>query len=237
MKFSLPCLVMMLANMAFVHSTCDNPFTNFNTDQQEEIVNAHNDIRRQIPATDMNALKWNEQLADKAQELTDTCVFQHDILRTCADKPLGQNMWKGTGFPSASSLNFTGIVNAWGSEEQYYGYDYDVSGTLGQLPGYSWSKVGHFTQVAWAKSRQIGCGYTQCGSAFIVACDYWPTGNYPSQVAYIEGSMADRCSNCKTGYACVNYLCELSSRKRRSDSDEEGEDPYVPPETSSIEEE
>jgi hypothetical protein len=72
---------------------------------------------------------------------------------------------------------------------------------------------GHFTQVMWATTAWVGCGYTQeCGTL----CDYVVGGNYnlppdpkPSDVWGCGGAAA---SNCPSGYEPQsNGLCAASS--------------------------
>jgi hypothetical protein len=47
---------------------------------------------------------------------------------------------------------------------------------------------GHYTQVVWRASTQIGCGVTSCGSGFRmqteVICNYAPAGNFVGEKPY-----------------------------------------------------
>lgn len=72
--------------------------------------------------------------------------------------------------PSVSDM----ISGLWyNSEIDYFpGYgiaDLDTTGSLFQ----HW---GHFTQVVWPTTKQIGCGITDCGDHWFGACLYGPTG-------------------------------------------------------------
>ena len=70
-------------------------------------------------------------------------------------------------------------------QKQYYNYS---------APGFS-SKTGHFTQVIWKGSTQLGCAVRECPNgmtagassslkpAFLVVCRYAPAGNYLGQFA------------------------------------------------------
>lgn len=61
--------------------------------------------------------------------------------------------------------------------------------------------VGHYTQVVWANSWQVGCGYAdystvQSGrtwNARIVVCNYKPGGNFIGQTMYQAGTPASKC--------------------------------------------
>jgi hypothetical protein len=38
--------------------------------------------------------------------------------------------------------------------------------------------AGHFTQVVWKGSKQVGCGVAACGDKTYWVCRYTPTGNW-----------------------------------------------------------
>ena len=79
-------------------------------------------------------------------------------------------------------------------ENLYFGYN---AGYLGHKPVDAWydeikdydfakseftSGTGHFTQVVWKNSKQVGCGVA-CGKNdyCYVTCNYYPAGNYLGQ--------------------------------------------------------
>lgn len=75
---------------------------------------------------------------------------------------------------------------------------------------------GHWTQVVWAKTRLIGCGYAACPDheyTHHVYCDYYPPGNYLEAAPFIAGSACTKCyeqtfwSATNPGYKCVDDLC------------------------------
>ena len=50
-------------------------------------------------------------------------------------------------------------------------------------------ETGHFTQLVWAKTTHVGCGYIKfkdaSGShATQIACNYGPAGNFEGQLIY-----------------------------------------------------
>ena len=70
--------------------------------------------------------------------------------------------------------NLTGarVVDDWYSEIASYNY---------AKPGFSMD-TGHFTQVVWKDSLEIGCGSAKSkrGGTYVV-CNYSPAGNYGGQ--------------------------------------------------------
>jgi uncharacterized protein YkwD len=68
----------------------------------------------------------------------------------------------------------TSAVDAWYNE--VFGYNY-ITGA--PFPG---KKVGHFTQVVWKDSTEIGCASKACpGLGTFYVCDYNPSGNYAGE--------------------------------------------------------
>lgn len=78
-----------------------------------------------------------------------------------------------------------GVVE-WTNEEPYYNYAANTCTTAGNPYG----TCGHYTQVVWADTSQVGCGLKYCPAntdpfappfdnlqwTFVV-CDYTPPGN------------------------------------------------------------
>ncbi|KAK5981798.1 SCP domain-containing protein [Trichostrongylus colubriformis] len=60
----------------------------------------------------------------------------------------------------------------------------------------------NFSQMAWAKSYQIGCGIQRCGMNTVVVCRYYPRGNILNQRIYGLGRFCTACpyKGCTTDY-------------------------------------
>ena len=94
-------------------------------------------------------------------------------------------------------------VQAWYNEETQYSFDpEDIK------PFKFDSSCGHYTQVAWAESGELGCGQVlyREGSWYntIVVCNYAEGGNMEGAAMYEEG---EPCSRCSLGYSCEDSLC------------------------------
>jgi uncharacterized protein YkwD len=131
----------------------------------EGIVAAHNTVRQRHCAP---PLAWSAELAafaqDWANQLRDrSCAFEHR-----AGNRYGENL----SFLSPVGLgNPESIVGSWYGEVEKYDFG---------KPGFSF-EAGHFTQVVWKSTTQLGCGIAECDNAELWVCNYAPAGN-------VEGS-------------------------------------------------
>jgi uncharacterized protein YkwD len=118
--------------------SADTSTTQYTSDSAFEstILNITNIYRKQHNAS---ALTWNDTLADAAADWSQKCNFEH------SGGAYGENL--ASGYP-----NVTASVIAWGHERTEYDFkkaDFDT-------------KTGHFTQLVWKGTQQVGCGRTNC---------------------------------------------------------------------------
>uniref|UniRef100_A0A3Q2DQ03 Cysteine rich secretory protein 3 n=1 Tax=Cyprinodon variegatus TaxID=28743 RepID=A0A3Q2DQ03_CYPVA len=162
--------------------------------EQTEIVNKHNTLRRGVNPTASNMMKmsWNKEAAANAQAWAATCSMQHsssssrEITSGC-----GENLYM-----SSSKNTWSNAIQTWYNEVK--DYRYGVGSTNGGV-------VGHYTQVVWAKSNQVGCAMAYCPNSkykYFYVCHYCPPGNYQYTNPYKSGPSCGDCSG-----ACDNKLC------------------------------
>jgi pathogenesis-related protein 1 len=129
-------------------------------------VDAHNLVRAKHCAP---ALTWSSTLATVAQKWADSlkaqgCKFGH------SGGQYGENLAAG----SEGALDPEAVVRMWYDEIAKY-----------HFPDGGFSmETGHFTQVVWRGTAQVGCGHTLCNGMDIFVCNYDPAGN-------VEGEYRD----------------------------------------------
>lgn len=92
-----------------------------------------------------------------ASRWLDQCKFEHDSDRKLKSGTyVGQNLWWGGGQQSDRERLTTGAVESWYAEVK----DFPSSGVGAFDSGAGAGKaIGHFTQVIWADTDLVGCGY------------------------------------------------------------------------------
>jgi uncharacterized protein YkwD len=145
------------------------------------ITDAHNDVRAgALPTPDpaLDPLCWSESVATVAQSWADNCTWQHNPGRGF----LGENIFGGSGNWLASGA--LSAVEMWAAEDEFYDYASN-SCQSGEV-------CGHYTQIVWRSSENLGCGIKLCntgspfggGSWTFVVCNYDPPGNWNGQKPY-----------------------------------------------------
>ncbi|ODV59694.1 PR-1-like protein, partial [Ascoidea rubescens DSM 1968] len=137
----------------------------------KEMIDAHNQKRRLHQ--DVPDLVWNQTVYEFAQSYADnyTCPDNLELVHSTSSG-YGENL--AAGFRNSSL-----VVDAWYNEIDDFQYDridqYD-DGTLLQNSDPD-RPIGHFTQLIWKDSTQLGCAYKQCPNYIYYTCNYYPRGN------------------------------------------------------------
>jgi len=117
----------------------------------QKCLDAHNQFRASHGAP---ALTWNQDMANYARDNTQDCNMHH------TGGPYGENLAFGYG-------DVVAAVTAWYDEKSQY----DAGN-----PGFQMA-TGHFTQLIWKATTEIGCYNRQCGGSQYLMCEYVTPGN------------------------------------------------------------
>ncbi len=132
----------------------------------ERLLIAHNRERDRVSVP---RLAWSAKLAAQAQDWADQLArnnrFEHAQDRAGA----GENLWMGPARRYSADQMIGGFVE----EVKYF-----RSGTFPHVSSTGkWADVGHYTQLIWRGTKQVGCAVGQGRSNDILVCRYFPAGN------------------------------------------------------------
>ncbi|KAJ5133007.1 hypothetical protein N7448_007165 [Penicillium atrosanguineum] len=115
-------------------------YTSFD-DFKKTVLQVSNDYRQ---SHDAKPLVWNEALTEYALNWAKACVWKH------SHGPYGENL--AYGYPNA-----TAAIDAWGDEGKLYDFHKPTGFT---------EKTGHFTQLVWKSTAEVGCAAVNCGYTY-----------------------------------------------------------------------
>ena len=129
------------------------------TDMQD-LLDSHNAMRAKHCAP---PLAWSPKLAAYAQNWANAmrdrgCKFEHS-----RGNKFGENLAGGT----SGTLDGRAVTAMWYDEVKIYSF---------KNGGFS-METGHFTQLVWRATTQVGCATSSCNGMDLWVCEYDPPGN------------------------------------------------------------
>lgn len=141
----------------------------------ERLLAAHNAERARLG---IKPLVWSAKLAAHAkkwsQSLAVSDMMEHSA--AAADGSEGENLWFGT----KDDYTPEEMVGHFIDEKAMFkrGLFPDVTTTS------RWEDVGHYTQLIWKDTREVGCAITSNQRRDVLVCRYTPMGNIVGQKVY-----------------------------------------------------
>jgi uncharacterized protein YkwD len=134
-----------------------------------ELLAAHNSYRASLG---LPPLRWSNRLAASAQRWADHLA----AIGSLEHSGSGQNL----AMAASGTESLGQLVDLWGSERAYFvdGYFPAIS-TTG-----NWVNVGHYSQMIWRMTTEVGCGFARNNGYDVLVCNYNPPGNVMGERAF-----------------------------------------------------
>ncbi|MGN6498043.1 MAG: CAP domain-containing protein [Tsuneonella sp.] len=117
-------------------------------------------------------LSWSGKLAQDAQGWADRLAARGTLAHASQDERQseGENLWMGTaGYYSAEDM-----IGGFAAEREKF--------KPGKFPAVSrtgkWEDVGHYSQLIWRDTKEVGCAVARNRENDFLVCRYWPGGNW-----------------------------------------------------------
>lgn len=120
-------------------------------------------------------LRWSDDLAAEARVWAEVLARDEVMRHSTPDERgrTGENLWMGTaGYYTAEQM-----IGHFADEKQFF--------RVGRFPDVSttgdWGDVGHYTQIVWPGTREVGCATARGETYDFLVCRYYPSGNRMGQ--------------------------------------------------------
>ena len=136
------------------------------TDFDIEALDAHNKYRRKHHVPPLTLNKDLCKIAQSyAERLLATNSFEHSKNKYKGNE-IGENLYMCSGKVATGEMATTD----WYNEIKMHNFKKDYQ-----------SETGHFTQVVWKGTEEVGFGVANKGSRYFVVANYYPPGNFIGQ--------------------------------------------------------
>jgi len=149
-------------------------------DVNQRLLAAHNIERARLG---IPSLRWSDKLARQslswARQLVQMEGLEHSDTADYEDAEEGEegeNLWRGTkGYYSPEQM-----VNLWVDERKIFvNGPFPHNSATGQ-----WRDVGHYTQLIWRSTTEVGCGIATGEEDDVLVCRYLEGGNVIGENPY-----------------------------------------------------
>ncbi len=139
------------------------------------LLEEHNRARADVGVP---RLEWSNRLARDAHEWAQHLARQGRMIHANREQrnAAGENLWMGHAGYYGPDVMVGGFVN----ERQHF-----RNGTFPQVSRTgNWRDVGHYTQVIWRGTREVGCAVARGQTNDFLVCRYFPAGNVYNQPVF-----------------------------------------------------
>nr|CAD7568717.1 unnamed protein product [Timema californicum] len=174
-----------------------------NQSEKNTIVDTHNMLRNKVAlgeekrgrpgpqpnAANMMKLSWDGELATFAQLWVEQCTYGHDLCRDSERFQVGQNIHIGSKSIYLPGNLTDNILSFYNEVENFDSRNLD--------PFRFNDKSGHYSQLVWAETYLVGCGYVifqvNVWTKYVLVCNYGSAGNYEGASVYKVGRPGSGC--------------------------------------------
>jgi len=156
-------------------------FAQTDADLENTVIEIHNRERAEVGVPDIT---WSSDLAADAQKYADYLTTLGLTLEDKAphapfnpDNPQGENLWMGTAGLDSNVERVEWFAN---EKSDYNGELIKDSSEVGPND----PVTGHYTQMVWRETTQVGCANSSDGNLDFMVCRYSPPGNYVGEKPY-----------------------------------------------------
>ncbi|MGF2410679.1 CAP domain-containing protein [Ferruginibacter sp.] len=175
--YKLLIIFIFLAQQVTAQHTITSTGSSIKPKDAQLILAHHNSIRND---KGVNDLTWSTSLAAYAQKWANylaqqnNCSIKHREHSGQNGMDYGENIFWGS---SATDYPPVEASYSWYAEKQFYKYR--------KINAANWFKTGHYTQMMWKDTREMGVGVAVCpNGAVIVVANYYPAGNVIGKFPY-----------------------------------------------------
>jgi uncharacterized protein YkwD len=131
-----------------------------------DMLARHNVVRARVQ---MPPLAWSDRLAARSQDWAETLLARKQFIHR-PNSNYGENLFEITGATASPAQ----VVDAWAGESRNYNY------TSNRCRGV----CGHYTQIVWGDTKEVGCAVARRGRREVWVCYYDPPGNWVGRRPY-----------------------------------------------------
>jgi uncharacterized protein YkwD len=131
-----------------------------------QMLEAHNAVRSRVGVP---PLAWSNQLAARAQDWANYLLAKRQFFHR-PNSRFGENLFEVRGAAATPAE----VVDDWASESREYNHRSNLCRGV----------CGHYTQIVWRNTQEVGCAVARAGEREVWVCNYSPPGNWVGERPY-----------------------------------------------------